>query len=60
MDTKMKTFLSVVTTICFIFSAIAGASIQTLMEMGIEHDNIHLVASELVALPIEQLTEIDI
>ena len=60
MDTKMKTFLSLVTCICFLFSTIAGASMQTLMEIGIEQDNIHLVATELVAMPIKQLTEVEI
>ena len=58
MDTKMKTFLSVATAICFIFATFSGACIRTLADMPA--DNTGIIAAKLVTLDIQQLGEVDI
>lgn len=50
---KMKIFISLITICCFSFSAFAGASIHTMIEM--ERDKVIMV--HLINMPLRELAE---
>lgn len=55
-NVKMKAFISITTTVCFLFSTIASASIHTLIETA----NQRTVLVKLIHMPLRELTEYEI